>query len=113
MKIDRTYYVYILASKKNGVLYIGMINDLERRVHEHQSEIISGFTKTYHVKKLVYYELFEKPYDAIYREKAMKKWYRKWKVELIEAHNPEWKELLSADGTILSLEEVRYPLTRV
>jgi putative endonuclease len=93
MEINKTYYVYILASKKDGVLYIGMTNDLECRMHEHRSESITGFTKTYHIKKLVYYELFEKPYDAICREKAMKKWYRKWKVELIEASNPEWRDL--------------------
>jgi putative endonuclease len=113
MTIDKTYYVYILASKKNGVLYIGMTNDLERRIHEHLSEQIPGFTKTYHVKKLVYYELFEKPYDAICREKAMKKWYRKWKIELIEENNPEWKDLLSQNGTIISMEEVGYPFARV
>ena len=113
MRIDKTYYVYMLASKKNGVLYIGMTNDLERRIHEHRSETIDGFTRTCHVKRLVYYELFEKPYDAICREKAMKKWYRKWKVELIEDNNPEWKDLMSTDGTILSMEEVRYPLSRV
>ena len=105
--------MYILASKKNGVLYIGMTNDIERRIHEHRSESIPGLQKQYDVKKLVYYELFEKPYDAICREKAMKKWYRKWKVDLIETYNPEWKDLLSQNGTIISIEEVRYPLSWV
>jgi putative endonuclease len=101
MAKNKTYYVYILASKKNGVIYIGMTNDLERRMHEHRSEIIIGFTKTYHVKRLVYYELFERPYDAICREKAMKKWYRKWKIELIEASNPEW-QVLFVNGELIS-----------
>ena len=78
-----TYYVYILASKRNGtlytdgVLYIGMTNDLARRMHEHRSESILGFTQRYHIKRLVYYEMFDTPYDAICREKAMKKWYRR------------------------------------
>lgn len=99
---DKLYYVYILASKKNGVLYIGMTNDLEHRIIEHRSESIPGFVRRYHVKKLVYYEIFETPYEAICREKAMKKWYRMWKVELIEKNNPGWKDLFLSDGTILS-----------
>jgi putative endonuclease len=97
----KTYYVYMLASKKNGVLYIGMTNDLLRRMHEHRSESIPGFTKLYHVKKLVYYEIFDKPYDANCREKAMKKWYRQWKIELIEANNPMWQDLFT-NGELLS-----------
>jgi putative endonuclease len=98
---DKRYYVYILASKKNGVLYVGTTNDLERRMIEHRSEAIKGFTQRYHVKKLVYYEIFEKPYDAICREKALKKWYRKWKIELIEAQNPQWQDLYNSNGDIL------------
>jgi putative endonuclease len=102
MSDTHTYFVYILASKKGGVLYIGMSNDLERRMHEHRSESVPGFTQRYHVKKLVYYELFVTPYDAICREKAMKKWYRKWKIELIEKNNPKWIDLFSSDSIILS-----------
>jgi putative endonuclease len=98
---EKTYYTYVLASKKKGVLYIGMTNDLERRMHEHRSESVPGFTRRYHVKKLVYYEMHETPYDAICREKAMKKWYRKWKVELIEENNPEWSDLFLSDGSFL------------
>jgi putative endonuclease len=92
--------VYILATKKGGVLYTGMTNDLERRMHEHRSESIEGFTRRYHIKKLVYYEIFETPYDAICREKAIKKWYRKWKIELIEENNPKWQDLF-VNGNIL------------
>ncbi len=99
--MDKTYYVYILASKKDGILYIGMTNDLVRRIHEHRSGSIAGFTQLYQVRKLVYYELFDKPYDAICREKAMKKWYRKWKVGLIEEVNPHWKDLF-VNGELLS-----------
>ena len=100
MNDKHTYYMYILASKKDGVLYTGMTNDLERRMHEHRSESIQGFTRRYHIKKLVYYEMFETPYDAICREKAIKKWYRKWKIELIEENNPKWMDLF-VDGNIL------------
>jgi putative endonuclease len=92
--------MYILATKKGGVLYTGMTNDLERRMHEHRSESIEGFTRRYHIKRLVYYEIFETPYDAICREKAIKKWYRKWKIELIEERNPKWTDLF-VDGNIL------------
>lgn len=78
------YYVYKLASKKNGTLYIGVTNDLIRRVYEHKEGIIEGFTKKYNVKKLVYYEIHTEIREAIKREKAMKKWLRKWKRELID-----------------------------
>ncbi|MBU2444781.1 MAG: GIY-YIG nuclease family protein [Bacteroidetes bacterium] len=89
----KNYFVYILASKKNGTLYIGVTNDLVRRTFEHREGIIEGFTKKYNVKMLVYYELHLDIISAIQREKQMKKWYRKWKIELIEKENPEWKNL--------------------
>jgi len=89
----KSYFIYILASKRNGTLYIGMTNDLGRRVSEHKSGFIQGFTKKYHVHDLVYYEEFDNPESAITREKQLKKWSRKWKLELIENSNPDWKDL--------------------
>jgi putative endonuclease len=86
----KQYYLYILASKKNGTLYIGVTNNLVRRVYEHKEGLIEGFTKKYNVKNLVYYEVHNDIYEAIKREKAMKKWLRKWKIELIEKTNPDW-----------------------
>lgn len=87
------YYVYILASKRNGTLYIGVTNDLIRRTYEHRNGLIEGFTKKYGVKILVYYEIHQDINEAIKREKALKKWLRKWKIELIEKSNPHWKDL--------------------
>jgi putative endonuclease len=89
----KQYYLYILASKNNGTLYIGVTNNLVRRVYEHKEGLIEGFTKKYNVKNLVYYEVHNDIYEAIKREKAMKKWLRKWKTELIEKTNPNWKDL--------------------
>jgi len=89
----KQYYVYILASKKNGTLYIGITNNLVRRVYEHKEGLVEGFTKKYNVKNLVYYEIHNSVYEAIKREKALKKWLRKWKIELIEKMNPTWKDL--------------------
>jgi putative endonuclease len=89
----KQYFVYILASKKNGTLYIGVTNNLIRRIYEHKEGLIEGFTKKYNVKMLVYYEIHKEIREAIKREKAMKKWLRKWKIELIEGMNPEWKDL--------------------
>ena len=88
-----SYFVYIMASKKNGTLYIGMTNDLVRRVYEHKSGITVGFTRKYSVHTLVYYEQTDDVYSAIQREKQLTKWYRKWKIELIERSNPEWRDL--------------------
>jgi putative endonuclease len=87
------YYVYLLASKKNGTLYIGVTNNLVRRVWEHKNNFIEGFTQKYNVHKLVYYEIASDINSAITREKQMKKWRRQWKVELIEEGNSEWKDL--------------------
>ena len=87
------YYVYILASKRNGTLYIGMTNNLLRRVHEHKTEANEGFTKKYGVKDLVYYEQTTDVHEAILREKRMKTWKRAWKIKLIEDFNPTWRDL--------------------
>ncbi len=87
------YYVYILTNRKQGALYVGMSNNLERRVSEHKSSEIDGFTKDYEVKKLVYYEHFTDVKAAIKREKQLKRWHREWKIELIMKDNPDWKDL--------------------
>jgi len=89
----KTFYIYILASKKNGTLYIGMTNDLVRRVYEHKSGFIEGFTKKYSINRLVYFESTTDVNEAILREKRLKKWKRQWKIELIEKSNPEWRDL--------------------
>ncbi|MAT57459.1 MAG: hypothetical protein CMF23_05755 [Ignavibacteriae bacterium] len=89
------YFVYILASKPNGTLYIGVTNNLQRRVYEHKNGLIEGFTKKYNVNKLVYYEIHSEITEAIRREKNLKKWNRKWKIELIEKANSSWKDLYS------------------
>jgi putative endonuclease len=90
---QKEYAVYILASKRNGTLYIGFTNDLARRVDEHRSGVIPGFTQKYHVHQLVHYEFFGDVKDAIYREKQLKSWKRAWKIALIEKENPEWNDL--------------------
>ena len=91
----RLYYVYILASKRNGTLYICVTNNLLKRVYEHRNDFIDGFTKKYHVHDLVYYEVYRNIADAINREKRMKKWKRQWKIELIEKTNPQWRDVYS------------------
>lgn len=93
MKPDRQPAVYILASKRNGTLYIGVTSDLRKRVWEHKNDLVEGFTKRYRVHHLVYYELHDDMVSAIEREKQMKKWNRAWKLELIEKHNPGWQDL--------------------
>ncbi|MBW1691785.1 MAG: GIY-YIG nuclease family protein [Deltaproteobacteria bacterium] len=85
--------VYILASKRNGTLYIGVTSDLVKRVWEHKSNMVEGFTKRNGVHRLVWYELHESMESAINREKRLKEWKRKWKMELIESTNPTWKDL--------------------
>jgi len=90
---EKTFYVYILASKKNGVLYIGVTNNLLRRVLEHKDKIIEGFSSTYRANKLVYFEIFKYVKDAINREKKLKDWHRDWKIRIIEEKNKEWKDL--------------------
>jgi putative endonuclease len=85
--------VYILASKRNGTLYVGVTSDLQKRAWTHRNDLIAGFTKKYGVHLLVYYELCDDIVSAITREKQIKKWNRAWKLELIEAQNPDWKDL--------------------
>ncbi len=89
----KSYYVYILASKRNGTLYIGVTNDLIKRIYEHKNDFVEGFTEKYSVHRLVYYEETNDINSAIKREKQLKKWNRKWKLELIEEKNPNWKDL--------------------
>jgi putative endonuclease len=85
--------VYILASKRNGTLYIGVTSDLVKRVWQHKNDLAEGFTKEYGVHTLVYYELHDEMVEAIGREKQLKKWNRAWKIELIEKDNPHWRDL--------------------
>ena len=87
------HYIYILSSKRNGTLYIGVTTDLKRRVYEHKSKAIEGFTKKYNVSDLVYYECYDDYWIAANRERNMKDWKRDWKIRLIEKDNPEWKDL--------------------
>ena len=96
--MDRQYYVYILASRRNGTLYIGVTNDLLRRVYEHKNDFSEGFTRKYRVHLLVYYEAFVDIQEAIAREKQIKNWERVWKTNLIEKDNPRWIDLY--DGLI-------------
>ncbi|MGH8110511.1 MAG: GIY-YIG nuclease family protein [Rhodanobacteraceae bacterium] len=85
--------IYILASRPNGTLYVGVTSDLVKRVWEHRSDAVDGFTKRYGVHRLVYFEQFRSMIEAIEREKELKKWRRAWKVALIEEANPEWRDL--------------------
>jgi putative endonuclease len=87
------YYVYILAGRKDGATYIGVTNDLVRRVYEHRIKAVPGFTSKYNIARLVWFEIYDDPISAIAREKELKKWKRTWKVQLIEAQNPEWNDL--------------------
>ena len=93
MTTERCYWVHILASRPGGTLYIGVTNDLARRVHEHRSKIIGGFTRKYNVTRLVYFESFADIENAILREKRLKRWKRRWKIQLIEDSNPNWNDL--------------------
>ena len=91
--MNKQCYVYIMTNKNNSVIYTGMTNNLIRRVYEHKEKMIDGFTKKYNCTKLVYYEIFNDPYNAIAREKQIKAGSRKKKIDLINAVNPEWKDL--------------------
>jgi len=88
-----SYYVYIMASGRNGTLYVGMTNDLIRRVYEHKHDLADGFTRKHRVRDLVYFEQTDDAMSAIVREKRLKKWNRKWKLALIEKGNPDWRDL--------------------
>jgi putative endonuclease len=87
------YYVYILDSKRNGTLYIGVTNDLVKRIYEHKNNLVKGFTSKYEIKTLVYFEETTDVYSALQREKQLKGWNRKWKIDLIESFNVDWKDL--------------------
>jgi putative endonuclease len=87
------YIVYLLASRRNGTLYIGVTNDLHRRISEHKMGVVPGFTRRYGVHQLVWFESFERIDEAIAREKQLKGWNRAWKLSLIEAANPEWRDV--------------------
>jgi putative endonuclease len=89
----KQFYVYIMASQRNGTLYTGVTSNLIQRVWQHREGLVDGFTKRYGVKKLVYFEIHETAERAITREKQIKKWDRAWKVEMIEKDNPQWKDL--------------------
>ncbi len=86
-------YVYILASKRNGTLYVGFTSDLTQRIYAHKNDFVEGFTKKYSVHKLVYFEVWDDCEGALQREKQIKEWKRRWKIELIEKENPDWKDL--------------------
>ena len=86
-------FVYILASRRNGTIYIGATTNLIKRIYEHKNKCVDGFTRKYSVDKLVYYEIFDDIQQTLYREKRLKTWRRKWKLKLIEKQNPQWKDL--------------------
>ena len=90
---QKYYYVYIMASSKNGTLYIGFTSNLPQRIFEHKNHLLPGFTNKYNVDKLVYFERFEDVNHAIRHEKRLKEWKRNWKKDLIEKHNPQWRDL--------------------
>ena len=87
------YYVYLLASKKHGTLYLGVTNDIVRRVYEHKTKAVPGFTSRYNITRLVWFEIYDDPISAISREKELKKWKRDWKAQLIQEKNPNWDDL--------------------
>ena len=93
MRREQQYYVYILASKRNGTLYIGISSNLKDRIYKHKQGIYDGFTKKYKVNKLVYYEVYTDVRDSIAREKQLKNWKREWKIQLIKKDNPAWRDL--------------------
>jgi len=93
LEMVKQFYVYILASKRNGTVYAGVTSDLVKRVWEHKNKLVEGFTEKYGVDKLVFYEVHTDVENAIRREKQIKKWNRSWKLRLIEEKNPEWKDL--------------------
>ena len=90
---EKKGYIYILTNKNNNVLYTGVTSDLIKRIYEHKNGFVEGFTKKYHVHKLIYYEVFEDVGSAIAREKQIKSWLRRKKIALIEAMNPKWQDL--------------------
>ena len=93
--MEKQFYVYILTNQPNGILYIGVTNDLIRRVYEHKNKFVKGFTEKYELDRVVYFEVYADAQTAIYREKCMKAWKRAWKVKCILQTNPEWRDLYS------------------
>ena len=91
--MDKQYYIYIITNHEETVLYTGFTNDLIRRTYEHKNKLLEGFSSKYNLNKLVYYEVFDNPEDAIKREKQVKKWPRKWKLDTINKFNPDWVDL--------------------
>ncbi|MBK9243937.1 MAG: GIY-YIG nuclease family protein [Burkholderiales bacterium] len=91
--MTQSYYVYLLTSSRRGTLYVGVTNDLLKRVWQHKQGLVEGFSKRYRIRTLVWYEQTDSIESAIVREKQIKKWNRAWKIELIEANNPDWKDL--------------------
>ena len=91
--MEKDFYTYILASKRNGTLYIGVTSNLVQRIWQHKNDLVDGFTKKYAVKNLVFYEQHADAYSALSREKRLKEWKRQWKIELIEKFNPNWDDL--------------------
>ena len=91
--VMKQMYVYIMASGHNGTLYVGVTSDLIKRIWEHKNHVVAGFTKKYNVNQLVYYEIWQDELGAIQREKTLKNWHRKWKIDLIQKNNPNWIDL--------------------
>jgi putative endonuclease len=87
------YFVYIIASRKDGAIYIGVSNDIVRRIYEHRNKVVPGFASKYNITRLVWFEMYDDPISAISREKELKKWKRSWKIQLIEKQNPQWNDL--------------------
>ncbi|UYO00749.1 MAG: GIY-YIG nuclease family protein [Devosia sp.] len=108
--MSSSYFVYILASRKFGALYIGVTRDLLQRVQIHRDELLPGHTTRYHIHLLVHFEVFDDPERAILREKQLKKWRRSWKIDLIETANPAWDDLYP--GLFSTGENQRFPLSR-
>ena len=93
--MNQQYYIYILASRRNGTLYIGSTSDLKARVFQHKNKLVDGFSNKYNVTSLVYYEITNSRISAIHRERQLKEWHRKWKIRIIEEFNPDWDDLYS------------------
>jgi len=93
--MDAAFFVYILASKRNGTLYVGVTNNLARRLTEHKAKLVPGFTRQYGVDRLVYFEALDSIVEARAREHSLKRWRRAWKIALIEKLNPDWRDLTS------------------
>ncbi len=92
-RLSIAYYVYLLASRKGGALYVGVTNNLIRRVYEHKTKAVPSFTSRYNITRLVWFEIYDDPITAITREKEIKKWRRNWKDALVETDNPAWDDL--------------------